>query len=198
MGCGIYVIENVVNGKKYIGSSIQISTRLSKHRYALNGSYHDNRYLQNSFNKYGLDNFRFDILLLCDESELIEKENYYINLYQSNNLDLGFNLATVNEFRRNNYNDDVKIFNSKFGKELYGNFDKFKCVNLNNNSTLEFDNLVEAAIFIKENGFSTGKLRNIRQKISQCLREVKVNNGSGNNGAIRRTAYKHKWEVISK
>jgi len=60
---------------------------------------------------------------------------------------------------------------------------------------LEFDNLVETTNYIKLNNFSDGKLSNIRQKNSQCLRGIQVHNGVKNNGAIRKTAYKHKWII---
>jgi len=195
MGCGIYIIENKINSKKYIGSSIEIPVRIMKHKYSLRRNYHDNQYLQNSFNKHGEDNFTFMVLELCEESELINKENHYINLYHSNDLNVGYNLATVNEFRRNNYNVEVKIKNSKHNLNVNNNFKTFKMINLETLVELDFDNLVEAANHIKTNNFSDGKLRNIRQKISQCLRGIKVHNGVENNGAVRKTAYKHKWII---
>jgi len=113
MGCGIYLIENMVNNKKYVGSSIDTPVRIMKHKYSLRRNYHTNNYLQNSYNKYGEDNFEFSVLILCDENELVDNENYYINKFNSNDLNVGYNLATVNEFRRNNYNEEVKIKNSK-------------------------------------------------------------------------------------
>jgi len=194
MGCGIYIIENKINNKKYVGSSIDIKVRLMKHKYSLRRKYHDNNYLQNSYNKHGEDNFSFKILKICTEKDLIDRENYYINLYESNDLSKGYNLATVNEFRRNNYNKEVKIKNSKHNLKINGNFTNFKCINLKNNYEQKFDNLVDAAIYIKENSYSNGKLKYIRQKLSECLRGNKVNNGS--KGAIRKSAYKHKWEII--
>ena len=196
MGCGIYLIENKTNNKKYVGSSIEINVRIMKHKYSLRRNYHANNYLQNSYNKYGEDNFEFSVLTLCDETELIDKENYYINKFNSNDLTVGYNLATVNEFRRNNYNEEVKIKNSKYNLKVNNNFTRFKCENLETLEVTFFDDLVTAANYLKNNNYSNGKLRNIRQKISQCLRQVKVNNGCENNGAIRRTAYKHKWIIL--
>ena len=118
MGCGIYKIENRVNGKIYIGSSIDIPTRLMNHKYMLRLNKHDNEYLQKSYNKHGESNFIFSVLELCNESDLIIKENFYINKFSSNNLNLGYNLATVNDFRRNNFNKEVKIKNSKINSLL--------------------------------------------------------------------------------
>jgi hypothetical protein len=51
----------------------------------LSKNIHDNEYLQKSFNKYGIESFKFEILEECDQSQLIDKENFYINKYKSNN-----------------------------------------------------------------------------------------------------------------
>lgn len=195
MGCGIYKIENIINNKIYIGSSIEFSVRLMKHKYMLRSNTHYNEYLQNSYNKYGENAFSFELIEECDEINLINRENHYIKKYQSNDLNYGYNLATVNEFRRNNYNDVIKIKNSKFNLEYNGNFIKFKAININTNVEKCFDNLVDAANFLIENGFSKGKPSNIRQKISHTLRGKKVNNGY--NGSIRKTAYQHKWIITN-
>jgi group I intron endonuclease len=62
MGCGIYRIINKTNNKIYIGSSVNILSRFSKHKSLLKHNKHDNDYLQNSYNKYGLENFLFEII----------------------------------------------------------------------------------------------------------------------------------------
>jgi len=173
---------------------MNIKSRFSKHKSLLKNNKHDNDYLQNSFNKYGIDNFSFEVIEFCEVSELIDKENYYINFYKSNNLNLGYNLATVNEFRRNNYNKEVKIKNSKINLFKNGNFTNFKAINLTTNEEIIFDSLVTAADYLANKNFSKGKLSNIRQKISYCLRGKKVNNGS--KGSIRKTAYNHLWVII--
>ena len=58
---GIYKIENKVNGKIYVGQSIDIDTRWYNHRNELNGNRHYNEHLQNAWNKYGEDNFSIQI-----------------------------------------------------------------------------------------------------------------------------------------
>lgn len=194
MGCGIYMITNIVNSKIYIGSSININTRIMKHKYMLRRNKHVNQYLQSSFNKHTEESFTFNKVENCEFNELIERENYYINKHNSNNLMYGYNLATVNEFRRNNYNKEVKIKNSKLNLIKNGNFIEFKSINLNTNEEMVFDSLVDAADYLYTNNFSKGKLTNIRQKISYCLRGKKINNGF--NGSIRKTAYNHLWVII--
>ena len=62
MNSGIYKIENLINGKIYIGSSVDLLGRKNAHFSQLNRNIHGNKKLQNSFNKYGKDNFNFKIL----------------------------------------------------------------------------------------------------------------------------------------
>lgn len=84
---GIYKIQNKINGKIYIGQSVDINSRLQDHRK--NSS---NTYLRNSIKKYGLSNFSFEVEEICDESELDEREKFYIEYYDATNPDKGYNV----------------------------------------------------------------------------------------------------------
>lgn len=85
------MIKNNVNDKSYVGQSINIENRWTHHKYELNNNKHINDYLQNAWNKYGEDNFSFIVIEECKESELNEKEIYYINKY--NSMNNGYNLC---------------------------------------------------------------------------------------------------------
>ena len=76
---GIYQILNLVNNHLYIGSAINLSSRARTHRNLLINNKHHSKYLQRSFNKYGLSNFKFEILEFCNNNILIEKEQYYLD-----------------------------------------------------------------------------------------------------------------------
>lgn len=58
---GIYVITNMTTGTVYIGQAVNIRRRWESHRHYLAANKHGNRYLQNAWNKYGADAFKFSI-----------------------------------------------------------------------------------------------------------------------------------------
>lgn len=197
MACGIYKIENLVDGKIYIGSSMDLQNREYKHFWMLNKNIHDNKHLQNSYNKIGQDNFKFEVIEECDYNLLIERENWYINQYNSNKQEFGYNMALVNEFRRNTYNDEVKLKLSKFNMVKNGNFNNFSLTNIDTGEEHIFETLVEGANYLIKNGFANGNPRTVRMKLSSSLRGVKLNNGKNNNGSIRKTCYKHNFKIIN-
>jgi group I intron endonuclease len=90
---GIYKITNLVNNKIYIGQSRHVKQRITGHFNKLKRNCHNNIYLQRSFNKYGIDNFKFEILCYCDISELSKNESFYIKQYASFNRKIGYNLT---------------------------------------------------------------------------------------------------------
>lgn len=71
---GVYYIKCKITNKQYVGSSKNIQSRLSKHFSELFNNKHRNKKLQEEFNKYGYDNFEFDIYETCDIDELLNKE----------------------------------------------------------------------------------------------------------------------------
>lgn len=92
--CGIYKIFNIVNEKVYIGQSINIKARWKDHIHSLNRGDSRCTLLQRAWNKYGQDNFSFEILELCSEDMLDDTETKYIDLYDSCNVHKGYNIET--------------------------------------------------------------------------------------------------------
>lgn len=78
--CGIYIIINLLNGKRYIGSSKNLYNRMHEHLHNLSHNKAHNKHLQASWNKYGEEAFQYGILEYCEEDTQFEREQYYIDV----------------------------------------------------------------------------------------------------------------------
>lgn len=107
---GIYLIKNNFNGKAYIGSSVDIKTRLNDHIKKLTNNTHLNTSLQKEWNLFGSDTFTFEILSVEQEkSELPYKEKFFIDEFKKLNGVYNKNDPTE-EFLINRH-DYIKIKN---------------------------------------------------------------------------------------
>ena len=95
MSCGIYKITNQINGKCYIGQSVNIEKRWYQHRRRsmMMGITESDSYFHRAIRKYGLENFSFEILEECPKEQLNEKEQFYVAKYHSNQENFGYNLT---------------------------------------------------------------------------------------------------------
>jgi len=75
---GIYAIINITNNHCYVGQSKDIRARWKGHRGGLRRGNHGNMYLQNAWNFYKEQSFKFTVLETCDYSDLDYKEQYWI------------------------------------------------------------------------------------------------------------------------
>jgi group I intron endonuclease len=77
----IYIITNKVNGKQYIGQTKQhdYNKRWYKHKSLTSGSV----LLLKAFEKYGLQNFSFKILIVCFDEDRWKFEKEYIHKYKT-------------------------------------------------------------------------------------------------------------------
>jgi hypothetical protein len=124
---------------------------------------------------------------------LVDRENYYINLFDSSNQNKGYNLALVCNSGRNTFTDEVKIKNSTYNLKLYGNFTRFKSVNILTREEREYTSLVEAAYYLINNGYSKGQPPMVRQNVSRYLRKI-IDHDCIN---PRKSGYKHEWIIIN-
>lgn len=87
MNCGVYKIENTINGKLYIGSAVNIKGRFAMHKSTLRKGSHANRYLQRAWDKYGEQAFKFTMLLYCSRDNLL--------MYEQRAMDMNNNLYNI-------------------------------------------------------------------------------------------------------
>jgi group I intron endonuclease len=92
---GIYSIKNVKNNNCYFGSSKNIEKRWKTHLNQLKNNKHHNIRLQRAWNKYGENNFIFEIVEECDETNLLQLEQKYIDLNPKYNISLFISIFTL-------------------------------------------------------------------------------------------------------
>lgn len=89
----IYAIENKINGKMYIGLSKNIRRRFKTHKNKLERGCHFNQHLQNAYNKYGKESFKFKVIeKRISVEKLGQKEKYYIDKFDT--VKSGYNMKT--------------------------------------------------------------------------------------------------------
>lgn len=143
----IYSITNTTNAKRYIGQTIKLTQRLKQHRSCLRSNVHHNNHLQNAWNKYGEDNFKFEVIENDVPVEIINKvEIYWISYYDTFKGD-GYNLCKGGEgVKGYNWSEEEKkrMSEQRSGEKSVHSF-------FGTETAIEI-------IKDKKNGMSTGKI----------------------------------------
>lgn len=95
-GSGIYIIICTINNKYYIGYASDFNSRFRHHKSTLRNNSHKNIYLQRAWNKYGEENFIFEILERCPKSKLSALEHWWVIVLGARDKHYGYNLAPTN------------------------------------------------------------------------------------------------------
>lgn len=104
---GVYCIENIYNGKMYIGSSFYAQQRLGAHFSLLRNNKSHNKHLQASYNKYGKEAFIGYVLEPCEKEVVKEREQFWID--NTNCITHGFNKSwTVIDNSGWNHSEELK------------------------------------------------------------------------------------------
>ena len=93
---GIYKITNIITDECYIGQAVDVYKRWNEHcKCGLGIDTPPGNKLYKAIQEYGLENFTFELIEECSNSELNEKEKYFIELYQADTF--GYNSTGGNK-----------------------------------------------------------------------------------------------------
>jgi len=112
----IYKITNKIDGKVYIGQSFNPAYRWYRHKYN-SICYSETQLIAKSLRKFGIQNFKFEVIAGCiGKNNTNLTEEYYIALFDSTNINKGYNVyANTNVVARSSeifkkISESLKIF----------------------------------------------------------------------------------------
>ena len=101
----IYSITNKINFKKYIGQTLEKDIRERWKSHFKKGS--NCRYLKHALHKYGKENFKFEIICICFDSDCDKYEKEYMDKWDT--LNNGYNLREAGNNGRHSEATKKKI-----------------------------------------------------------------------------------------
>jgi len=116
--CGIYKITNIVNNKVMIGQSKDITLRWRNYKTQLKYNKWHNLHLQRAWNKYGEQNFKFEVILECPIETLDKEEIRLIEEYNSRNDKYGYNIKEGGDRHAHSEETKRRISEKHKGKVL--------------------------------------------------------------------------------
>lgn len=120
----VYKIVNEVTGDFYIGSSRNVMKRWAAHKYQSVWKHYPNNPLYQDMQKYGLDKFRFQILVPVMPEYLTQVEQEFIDMLNPTYNQMNAKGLNVERYKKSNR----KYFQSEKGKKtLKKYFQSEKC-----------------------------------------------------------------------
>ena len=122
--CAVYKITNAITGDFYIGSSKDVKHRWAKHKCPSVWNKCPNNQLYKDMQKYGIDNFSFQILTEVEADSLKELEQQFIEMLNPtyNNYNAkGWDFERYKEYQKEYQKEYNK---SDKGKEYHKQYDK--------------------------------------------------------------------------
>jgi group I intron endonuclease len=101
---GVFQIKNLVNGKVYLGSSLNLNGPLNRAKFELQNKMHRIAELQKDYDELGPDKFSFDILEV-----VTPKDDPYFNLEDELTLLEAIWIEKLQPFGEKGYNIEPKI-----------------------------------------------------------------------------------------
>ena len=206
----IYKITNLINQKAYIGKTVgSIEKRWQEHKRDCKRF--SDRPLYRALNKYGIDNFKVELVEEVDIKDLSEREIYWIGYYhtytEGYNATLGgdgkilYDYDLIAELIRNQYSTQeiiqmvgccaevVQLVARKNNlsiakklKDCMHNKQPIEQYDKQGNYLRSFDSIREACRWLEENNYVSGHLNGVTSHISDVCK------------GKRKSAYKFVWK----
>lgn len=180
---GVYKI--IIGGYFYIGSSKNILSRVTRHRYDLKTSKHRNRYMQRVFNKH--QEMFYEVLERVDTEEMMIVEQKYIDRFYANRNCMNLSetvespyklphkkkqLAETNRNRIWTTEMKNKLSASKLGKKFNEEFKRNKSImntGVNNPNAKLTTEQINSLPRMKESGYLTKDIASIFGVSCSCI-----------------------------
>ena len=122
--CGIYKITNIITGDFYIGSSKDVKKRWRAHKWPSRWNECPNNPMYIDMQKYGVENFVFEIIAEIEVDSLKEKEQWFIETLKPT-----YNDRNANGWDIERYKESRRKANRKYEKSNKGKKSRRKAVN---------------------------------------------------------------------
>lgn len=148
---GIYIMTNIINGKVYVGESINIKNRLRMHRYR------DNQVIHAAFQKYGIENFEVYVEYFpsFSKEDLVELEDKLVIKFDCK-VPNGYNVCergndwtgrkhskeTISKMSKERSGEKHPLFGTKWSKSHLEKKSKLKITDLDNICELYFNQML--------------------------------------------------------
>jgi hypothetical protein len=120
---GIYRFKNLINGKRYVGSALNLSNRFLFYYSPAKMNFYlqqNKSYIYSAIIKYGLKDFSLEILEYCESDKLLIREKYYIDRGSEYNI---IKDPTIPPMSDRKHSEDTKTIMSEARKgENHYNF----------------------------------------------------------------------------
>ena len=162
---GVYRIVNIIDGKVYIGGTVNLSARRRNHFTCLRLGYHGNPRLQKAYNVYGRSAFRFEVIQNLDSDlEIKEAEQKSLDEYKASNPQYGYNIAPRSESTKGvpcpqNVKTSVSLSNSRrLQSDFARSMSRERITKLNKLRRKASDEMIAEMLLMRKSGCSMDKI----------------------------------------
>lgn len=114
----IYKWTNLINGKNYVGKTIDVASRVRGYRKEVNKG--TTRPIISALRKYGFENFEFTIIENCDnlsDEEILQREQYWIDYYNCQNREFGYNILDAGATPLEHFSEGSKNIKARLNED---------------------------------------------------------------------------------